>query len=287
MAARACVALAARIRGRDALLQLAEILRELGYAPVVDQAEAKSIGRAACRRHGIKVRRADARPRPVLAVALGGDGSFIQMASRYAPLQVPLIGVNLGRVGFLADIPYKMMHDGIAAVLKGQYRDERRIMLVAEHWRGKRLLSSSLVLNDAVIDRGDRGTLISMAVHADRKASFEVRADGLVVSTPGGSTAYGLSAGGPITTPDCKVMVVTPLNPHALTHRPLVFDDQRRLEIRTLDAARLSADGRDAVPMRPSDAVVIKAHRRQMTMRHPRGYDYFDTLRSKLYWRRS
>lgn len=287
MAARSCVALAARIRGRDALIQLAQVLRELDHVPVVDETSAASIGRPACRRHGIKVRRPDARPRPVLAVALGGDGSFIQMAGRYAPQQVPLIGVNLGRVGFLADIPHLEMRPGIEAVLKGRYRDEKRIMLVAERWRGRRRLSSHTVVNDAAIDRGAGGSLINLAVHIDRRASFELRADGLVVSTPGGSTAYSMSAGGPIITPDCKVMAMTPINPHSLTHRPLVFDDQRRIEVRALSPARLSADGGEPLDLRPGDAVVVKAHQKQMTMRHPLGYDYFDTLRSKLYWRLS
>ncbi|MBF2734784.1 MAG: NAD(+)/NADH kinase [Betaproteobacteria bacterium AqS2] len=287
MAARSCVALAARIRGRDALIQIAQVLRELDHDPVVDETSAASIGAKACREHGIKVRRPDARPRPVLAIALGGDGSFIQMAGRYAPQQVPLIGVNLGRVGFLADIPHHKMRPGIEAVLKGRYRDEMRIMLAAEHWRGGRRLSAHTVINDAVIDRGASASLISMAVHIDRQASFELRADGLVVSTPSGSTAYSMSAGGPIITPDCRVIAMTPINPHSLTHRPLVFDDQRRIEVRALSEARLSADGGEPLELRPEDTVVIKAHQKQMTMRHPIGYDYFDTLRTKLYWRLS
>lgn len=275
----------ARFRGLDALLELAARLKKEGYRPTVDAEVAGRLGNAACRKASLAIREAKARPRPVLAIALGGDGSFIQMASSYAVLDVPMVGVNLGRVGFLADIDSRTMAESVLEVLSGKYRDEMRIILEVKHKSGGKLAGSQVVINDVVIDRGDVNTLIDLDVVIDGGHAFQLRGDGMILSTPGGSTAYNIAAGGPIVTPDCACTVLTPLNPYSLTHRPIVFTKECRFTFRSIGRSRLISDGRDARELKDGDLVEVKTHGKQMKVRHPVGYDYFGTLRSKLYWR--
>lgn len=280
------VALGARFRGLTALKELAVRLRSEGYRPTVARDVARRLGKQERDAAGIKVRNPDARPRPVLAVALGGDGSFIQTASDYAVRDVPVVGINLGRVGFLADIDSRLMHETVMDVLSGRFHDEQRILLEVSHRRKNRVLGRQVVINDAVIDRGELGTLIDLDVMIDGKHAFQLRGDGVIVSTPGGSTAYNIAAGGPIVTPDCSCVVLTPLNPFSLTHRPIVFSTSRRFTFSAFGKSKLVTDGQSTFELRAGDRVDLRAHRKQMTVRHPRGYDYFDALREKLYWRR-
>ena len=285
MAARPCVALGARYRGLPALQELALRLREEGFRPTVEQRVARRLGKATCVKSGLTVREPSARPRPVLAVALGGDGSFIKMASLYAVKDVPMVGINLGRVGFLADINSRTMSETVLDVLSGKFRDETRNILEVRHRRGGSLVSRQIVINDVVIDRGDVGTLIDLEVSVDGEHAFQLRGDGMIVSTPGGSTAYNLAAGGPIVTPDSSCTVLTPLNPYSLTHRPIVFNTECRFTIKVVSRSRLVPDGQVTQELEAGDLIDVRTHAKQMTVRHPQSYDYFDTLREKLYWR--
>ena len=279
------VALVARARGGSALLALAAELQAQGYIPTVDQAVSTNVGLSDCRRVGIVIDKPHSRTKPVLAVALGGDGCFIQMAVRYAPRGIPLVGVNLGKVGFLADIKHSRMALEIRDVLAGRYIDEQRIMLEIEHRRRNRVIGKQTVINDVVIDRGEVGTLINLDVSIDAKHMFQLRGDGVILSTPGGSTAYNMSAGGPIITPDCACITLTPLNPYSLTHRPLVFNTDRKFSLKVDNQARLVPDGLRWPRLRNGDVIHIHRHRKFMTVRHPKSYSYFSTLREKLYWR--
>ena len=281
------MALYTRYRGKTSLYILAKALGECGFTPTVAPESAKLLDKSKYRKLGIAVQKPGERPKPELAVALGGDGSFIQMASIYAPHGIPLIGVNLGRVGFLADIPHANMAEDILKVLNGKHVDEKRIMLVGKLHRAGKLVEEFNVINDLVIDRGNCGTLINLDIKVDGKHSFDLRSDGLVISTPGGSTAYNMSAGGPIITPDCASITMTPLNPYSLTQRPLVFNINRKLVVDIINRGRLVPDGRVLMVLRKGDVVSLRNHTRNMTVRHPKGYNYFDILRSKLSWRDS
>lgn len=287
MARKRLVALETRSRGKAALYKLAKALSAAGFTPAVAPATARVLDAARCRKAGILVAKPGARPKPELAVALGGDGCFIQLAARYAPYALPLIGVNLGRVGFLADIPHDNMVEDILEVLAGKYADEKRIMLDCKLHRGGRVLEKFTVINDLVIDRGNIGTLINLDIAIDDNHGYDLRSDGLVISTPGGSTAYNMSAGGPIITPDCASITMTPLNPYSLTQRPLVFNIGRVFKIGITDRGRLVPDGDVLMSLRKGDVVSVRNHSRSMTVRHPLGYDYFDILRNKLSWRDS
>lgn len=280
------VALGARKRGGDALLQLAQHLVAHDYQPVVDQITARNVGVRACKAVGIEMREPGRGRRPVLAVALGGDGSFIAHAARYAPFGVPLIGVNLGQVGFLADIPAKKMEKTIIAVLEGHHNDELRVMLTVEHLRADKVLNRFTVINDVVVDRGS-SSIVALELAVNRNRSIHLRGDGVIFATPGGSTAYNMAAGGPIIMPNAGCIAMTPLNPFSLTQRPLVFSATNRFTVEVVGTtpARLLPDGIASDQLLPGDKVKIGAHRSMMTLRHPSTYNYFDTLREKLYWR--
>ena len=287
MAIKPRVALGARFSGLDALTKLALRLNDDGFRPTVESEVAKRLGKTACKKAAISIREPGASPKAAMAIALGGDGSFIQVASRYAVRGIPMVGINLGRVGFLADINHKAMADTVKEMLAGHYRDELRIILEVKHYRKKRLVLSRVVINDVVIDRGDVGTLIDLDVSIDKEQAFQLRGDGVIVSTPGGSTAYNIAAGGPIVTPDCSCMILNPLNPYSLTHRPIVFNSSRRFTFRIVGKSRLVLDGQKMCGLEPKDIIEVKNHGKQMIVRHPIGYDYFGTLREKLYWRQS
>lgn len=279
------VALGARRRGAEALLELARHLKETGHVPVADRVTRGYVGAQKCRKVGILAHEAEERKRPVLAIALGGDGAFIQHAARYAPHGVPLVGVNLGRVGFLADIQATGMLDEISALLAGQGQDEQRLMLEVVHSRNGKVRGSQPVINDIVIDRGVNGTVIQLEVDVGRRRCVHVRGDGLIISTPGGSTAYNMAAGGPIITPDAGCITLTPLNPYSLIQRPLVFGADNEFVVTVINSSRLVPDGQTMCDLQANDTISVRAHKRKMTMRHPRGYDYFDKLHDKLYWR--
>ena len=285
MANKKYVALVTRSRGIEALIQLASHLQENNYHIVVEETTAQAIGKAKCKKLNFAIRKPHAKPKPILAVSIGGDGSFIQTASLYVHFGIPLIGVNIGQVGFLADIGMNTMKQDILNVLNGEYRDEQRIIFEVKHRRKNKVINTFTVINDVVIDRGDLSTLINLAIKVDKNKTFYLRADGVVVCTPGGSTAYNLSAGGPIITPDSECITVTPLNPFSLTHRPLVLNDSCKIAIEIINIGRLIPDGKTIAELKEKDIITISNHQQKMTMRHPRSYDYFDTLREKLYWR--
>lgn len=285
MPAQPIVALGARKRGVQALLTLARHLLTLNHQPVVDAKTQRSVGARRIAAAGIKLREPGVGRAPVLAIALGGDGAFIQHAALYAPYGVPLIGVNFGKVGFLADIPASEMERTITAVLRGKYTDEQRVMLAVEHLRGDKVRSHYTVINDIVIDRGSKG-IIDLEVTVERNRSIHLRGDGVIFATPGGSTAYNMAAGGPIIMPAAGCIAMTPLSPFSLTHRPLVFSTSAKFLVEVTGSyALLLPDGQDGGNLNQGDQVRISTHRRKMTMRHSQDYNYFTKLRDKLFWR--
>ena len=221
-----------------------------------------------------------------LAIVLGGDGTMLSVARRLAPCEVPLIGVNLGRLGFLTDIPVARMEPTLAAMLDGRYVEERRTLLAMTLVRGDGTTASAPALNEVVVNRGGLGSMIECAVEIDGRFVYAMRADGLIVATPTGSTAYALSTGGPIVAPEVPAFALVPIAPHALTHRPIAIPDRSSIEItvsRGRDAA-VHCDGQAHFELAEGDRVTARRAPHTARFLHPDSHDYFAMLREKLHW---
>ncbi len=221
-----------------------------------------------------------------LAVVVGGDGTLIAAARLMAERGVPLVGVNLGRLGFLTDIPADSLESAIAGVLDGDFIREERTLLAGAVRRGTQTLFSTLAMNDIVVSRGAMGSMIEFAVTVDGEFIYSLRADGLIVATPTGSTAYALSAGGPILHPSLQALALVPISPHTLSNRPVAIRSTSRVEVtlvRGVDA-RANFDVQAFWQLEPGDVVSVSAAPRPATLLHPKGYRYFSMLREKLRW---
>ncbi len=221
-----------------------------------------------------------------VAIVLGGDGTMLSIARRLAPLDVPLIGINQGRLGFLTDIPIARMEEILAAMLEGRHVEERRTLLAAEVVRSDGTMEGAFALNDIVLNRGGGGTMIDCAVEIDGRFVYAMRADGIIVTTPTGSTAYALSAGGPILDPQVPAFALVPVAPHALTHRPIAVADTATIAL-TLERGRdaaLHCDGQAHFAISEGERVIVRRAPHSARFLHPEGYDYFAMLREKLHW---
>jgi NAD+ kinase len=221
-----------------------------------------------------------------LVIVLGGDGTLISCARQFAEHNVPLVGVNLGRLGFLTDIPADALAPAIEAVLEGQFSPEQRILLQGGVRRGSRTLFSALAMNDVVVSRGAVGSMIEFAVTVDGEFIYTLRADGLIVATATGSTAYALSAGGPIVHPGLSALALVPISPHTLSNRPVVIKSNSRIEITLVRGsdARANFDVQAHFQLEANDVVTVAAAPKPATLLHPKGYRYFAMLRQKLRW---
>jgi len=224
-----------------------------------------------------------------LAIVLGGDGTMLSAARNLARFRVPLTGINQGRVGFMTDIALKDMQRSVGAILEGSYGIEERALLEAEITRGGASLMRTLALNEAVVGRGSQGRLIEVEVRINGEYVYALRADGLIVATPTGSTAYALSAQGPILQPGVDALALVPLNPHVLSARPVSVSDRSVIEIALLRAvdARAHFDGFALADMAQGDRLVLKRSPDSIRFVHPPGYSYFAMLREKLNWSES
>jgi len=226
-----------------------------------------------------------------LLIVVGGDGTLLKAAQLIAARPIPLVGVNLGKLGFLADITPEQVQEDIAAMLEGNYTHEERMMLEAHALRGKSADAPRTALNDVVVHKSDGGRLIEFETWVDGHFLCAYRADGIVMATPTGSTAYALSGGGPIVHPAMDAMALVPICPHTLGDRPIVVSGESRIEVRIGDdhggAAQVTWDGQHAETLNPGDRVEVRRAPKRITFIHPRGYDYYKILRSKLHWGRS
>ena len=221
-----------------------------------------------------------------LAIVVGGDGTMLAAARNLVRHRVPLIGVNQGRVGFMTDIGHDDMLAGVGAVLDGKYQVEERALIDAEIRRGAQSLLRTIALNEAVLARGSQGRLIEFELSLDGEHVYTLRADGVIIATPTGSTAYAMSAQGPILHPAVPAFVLVPLNPHTLSARPVNVSDRSVIEIvlaRAVDA-RVHFDGFALADMQQGDRLVLRRSADAVKFVHPPGYRYFATLREKLRW---
>jgi NAD+ kinase len=223
-----------------------------------------------------------------LAIVLGGDGTLLAVARALGKRSVPLLGVNLGTLGFLADTASEELYVALEQVLAGGFAVESRMRLEVDVARDGRALGSYLALNDAVIVRNAVSRLIDLETFADGVVVTTYHADGLIVATPTGSTAYSLSAGGPLLVPELEAILLTPISPHTLTQRPLVLPETCELEIRVQDArggeVRLTIDGQVGCALKQGDRVRVRRSLHPVHMLVPPGRNRFEGMRTKLRW---
>lgn len=221
-----------------------------------------------------------------LAIAVGGDGTLLSLARSVAAHHVPLVGINLGHLGFLTDIPADAMATMINGMLDGDFTEELRFLLDAEISRGGKAIFQTVAFNDVVFSRGAMGTMIEFAVEVNGEFVYSLRADGIIVSTPTGSTAYALSSGGPILQPSLQAISLVPISPHTLSNRPIAISNESEVRIRLIRGvnARVNFDVQAFFDPEPDDVVIVTAHKNRLRLLHPAGYSYFSMLRSKLHW---
>ena len=261
------------------LRELAAFLKKRGCETLIEKETAQDIGERGLDYAAIGAK-AD------LAVVIGGDGTLLAAARNLVRHHVPVVGVNLGRVGFMTDIGHRDMQDGIGAILEGKYRIKERTLLDAEILRGRESILRTLALNDAVVSKGAQGRLIEFELLLDGEFVYSLRADGMIVATPTGSTGYALSAQGPILHPAVPAFALVPLAPHTLSARPVSVSDKSVIEIHLKHAqeARAHFDGLALADLKDDDRVVLKRSADTVRFVHPPGYRYFATLREKLGW---
>jgi NAD+ kinase len=266
----------------DALTAIAGFLRERGLRVLLESDTAAAIGCA-------DIEHAD--PEQIgreadIAIAVGGDGTMLGIARQLARHGVPLVGINHGRLGFITDISLEFWRDALAQVLQGHYSAEQRSLLTAEVIRGEQVIWQNLALNDVIVSRSSRAGMIELQVEVDGLYMYSQRADGLVVATPTGSTAYALSANGPILHPRVSGIVLVPVAPQALSNRPIVLPDDVAVSIRVVEGRepRLACDMQAFSDLQIGDDIIVRKAAFTVRFLHPPGYSYYATLRNKLNW---
>lgn len=221
-----------------------------------------------------------------VALVVGGDGTMLGAGRVLAKHGTPVIGINQGRLGFITDISSRDFDEVLSPMLDGAYEVERRTMMRAEIWRGEHCEFASEALNDVVINRGSMGGMIELRVEVGGHFVASQRADGLIIASPTGSTAYALSVGGPILHPSIDGWVLAPIAPHTLSNRPIVLPTTHVVDIEVVAARDPSAhfDMQSFTSLLPGDRVRVQRSADQLCLLHPKGWNYFDTLRKKLLW---
>lgn len=223
-----------------------------------------------------------------LAIVVGGDGTMLNVARKLAEFRVPLIGINLGRLGFLTDIPAGTMLDSLALILNGDYQTEERLLLYAEVQRAGRVLHTTNALNDVVVNKGQLARLIEFEIYVDDEFVNGTRADGIIIASPTGSTAYALSAGGPILHPTLPALVMVPICPHTLSQRPLAISSESRVDIvmthTSQQSAHVTFDGQMNYSLQDQDRVQVRKSDHPVVLLRPSHRNHYEVLRAKLRW---
>ncbi|HRD67929.1 MAG TPA: NAD(+) kinase [Candidatus Competibacter sp.] len=268
----------------ETLNQIAVYLRQRHLRVLLDESSARLIPD-----NGLEVAsRAAIGQQCDLAIIMGGDGTMLNAARTLVNYEVPILGVNLGRLGFLADVSPSEIPHSLDQVLAGQFREARRSLLHAQVLHGGHVASETDALNDVVIHKREVARMIEVDTFLDGRFLNAYRADGLIISTPTGSTAYALAGGGPIIHPGLEAVVLVPICPHTLTHRPIVVKADSVIEV-VLNAAnttqtQITCDGQVSLAIEPGDRIVIRKKDRKVRLIHPVNHDYFELLRAKLRW---
>jgi NAD+ kinase len=266
----------------ESLPQLADFLRELGYEVLIAHNTADQLGMV----NHPTAEMTEIGERADLAVVLGGDGTMLSIARMLVSHDIPLVGINQGRLGFLTDVPAETMLESLAAMLQGEFIVEKRLLLDTRIIRKDKTICAALAFNDVVVSKGSTGRLIEFEAVIDGEFVYSQRSDGLVIATPTGSTAYALSAGGPILHPTLEAFVMVPICAHTLAARPIVVNSHSVVELQLVyaDDARVHFDGQRHCDIQIGDVVQITREPKAIRLLHPKNYSYYRTLREKLYW---
>ena len=286
-----CIGVVVKPHHREAwatACELAAWLKARGISVVGESfQETKQIDFAACEIETVEYGKFHAEAD--LIVVLGGDGTMISTARLVGEREIPILGINYGSLGYLTEFRIEEMAGALESVLSGNYKIDRRVMLDVEHRRDNEKIGGGRVLNDVVVNKSVLARIIEIEVQLDEFYVNSFRADGLIISTPTGSTAYNLSAGGPIIFPSMNAVVVTPICPFTLTNRPLVVPDSAEIKLKLKhenEGVVLTLDGQVGFQMQTGDAVSIRKSRTAFNLVQPPNRNYFDVLRDKLKWGR-
>ncbi len=220
-----------------------------------------------------------------LAIVVGGDGTMLGFGRKLAPFGVPLIGINQGRLGFITDIPLDQIEQVLRPMLRGQFEIDDRALMHGKVWRDGHCVFEALAMNDVVVNRGSTAGMVELRVEVDGHFVGRQRADGLIIATPTGSTAYALSAGGPLLYPNLPGWVMVPIAPHTLSNRPLVLADPGEIVIQLVAGdASANFDMQSLASLLVGDRITVRRSEHHARFLHPVGWSYFDTLREKLHW---
>ena len=267
---------------REPLETIARIVEQKGMVPMFDAATRDLVGLKEYAGHTVDVigKQAD------VAVVLGGDGTLLGIARELSRHRIPLIGINHGRLGFMTDIALWQMPDVLSTMLDGRFETDRRALLEAQILRDGAPIFQARAFNDVVVTRGGAGGMVEFTVRVDGITIYNQRADGLIVATPTGSTAYALSANGPILHPSLAGLVLVPVAPQTLSNRPIALPDAAAVEIEITDDRDAAAhfDMQSFSLLAPGDIVRSQRSVDDIVLLHPVGYNYFATLRQKLHW---
>lgn len=267
---------------KNLIEDLTEWFGERDVSVLLSTATADAVGRS-----GDGTERRDLPSKVDLVVVLGGDGTILSVGTASAKAGVPLIGINMGSLGFLAEIPFDEMHSALQEVLEGNFNLSERLMLRGELVRGGKTIKKFAALNDIVLDNTLLARMIESEVYLDDEFVIHFRADGVIVSSPTGSTAYSLSAGGPILNPEIDAFVITPICPHTLTYRPLVVNSNSHIEVLNCAEERqanLTIDGQKCVELQPGDRISITRCDNRLKLIRSSKKSFFQILSDKLHW---
>jgi len=216
-------------------------------------------------------------------ISIGGDGSILRIAHEYSDLNVPILGINLGRLGFMADVPESDIYPSLEDLINGEYTIQNRLILEGKLSNGK----ESFAINDFVIHRGSTPSLVEVMIHVDGLYLNSYKADGLILATPNGSTAYSLAAGGPILVPSLEAFILTPISPHTITNRPIALSSTSEIEIKYIsdyESVEVVSDGFQKFELKTGESIKIKRSVRNFKLVNLIRQDFFSTLRNKLNW---
>jgi NAD+ kinase len=267
---------------QQVLLHIVRLVEQAGLTPMIEAGTRQSVDLRGFDGHPLSVlaQKAD------VAIVLGGDGTMLGIARELSVYGTPLIGINFGRLGFITDIGLDEMPDVLSEMLAGRYEVDQRRLLDAEVLRNGASVYRGRAFNDVVVSHGTAGGIVGFTVRVDGATMYNQRADGIILATPTGSTAYALSASGPILHPSLAGLVLVPVAPHTLSNRPITLPDSVVVEIEVNEMRDASAhfDTQLFSPLQAGDVVQAKLSADRVTLLHPAGYNYFETLRRKLHW---
>jgi NAD+ kinase len=267
---------------RPLLEEIAHFLQGLGVAVSLERETARNTGMTAFP----SLAPEEMAGRCDLAVVVGGDGTMLGIARQLARHNVPLVGINQGRLGFITDIAVGTYAEALAPLLAGDFEIEHRTMLEGGVWRGDECIYKGIAMNDVVVGRGAVASMVELKINVGDEFVANLRADGLIVASPTGSSAYALSAGGPLLHPGIAGWVIVPIAPHALSNRPIVVPDTGEIVIEVVTEREVSVnfDMQNFAAVTPGDRIRVQRSAHQVRFLHPRGWSYYATLRRKLRW---